>query len=170
MSTLKGWLQCFVHASIQILGLYGVQEATISCSMAHKSFITEAAEGYRLHRTLQKPVAFNAILEPVSSENSAVEDGSVCRLSSYCFVRCLRIKAFKMSPSPCMTEKEYSHSFFIKTPHNSLCKSTLTPFPFCAFFTPSSHELINSTLQGFFKQFTPSIKPWRMHLFTVVSL
>jgi hypothetical protein len=58
-----------------------------------------------------------------------------------------------------MTEKEYSHSFFIKIPHNSLCKSTLTPFPFCAFFTPSSHELINSTLQGFFKQFTPSIKP-----------
>jgi len=56
--------------------------------MAHKSFITEPAEDYRLRSTLQKPVsltaAFNAILEPVGSENSAVEDGSVCRLSSYC--------------------------------------------------------------------------------------
>ncbi|MEY5489366.1 hypothetical protein WI827_20625, partial [Salmonella enterica subsp. enterica serovar Corvallis] len=74
MSTLKGWLQCFVHASIKILRLYGVQKTTISCCMSPKSVITEPAVAQHAPEAREPDwTAFSAILEPVNSENNAVE-------------------------------------------------------------------------------------------------
>lgn len=58
-----------------------IQEAAISCCMAYKNFITEAAEDYRLRSMVHKLVsphwtALIAILEPVALSKRVLYVGS----------------------------------------------------------------------------------------------